>query len=126
MPRQKKEFEFRYGKLTATVRCSVGRTWYIILTNEATNKAWTSGVYGKKEALADAVDFISGAKPLPTTLLGIIPECKESYTGTIEQNKRTCNFCARRYPPDLFRAHWNVCPGRHLGGMMEPVKGNHA
>jgi hypothetical protein len=120
MPRRQNEFEFRHGKLTATVRCSVGRTWYIILTNEANNKAWTSGVYGKKEALADAVDFISGEKPLPTTMLGKIPECKEEFTGTIEQNKRTCNFCMRRYPADLFRAHWDVCPGRHMSGMMEP------
>ena len=119
---RKSEFEFTHGSLIATVRRSVGKTWYIILTNQKNNKAWTSGVHGKREALQNALDYISGVKPLPTTMLGVIPECKQEYTGTIEQNKRTCNFCNRRYPADLFRAHWDVCPGRHLSGFYEPRK----
>lgn len=93
----------------------------MILTNEKTNKAWTSGVYSKADAVRDGVDFIMGHKPLPTSMLGEIPISKELYTETLEQKRRRCNYCLNLYgSPDIFAEHWKVCPGRHLAGILEP------
>jgi len=120
---RKSTFEFKHNTLTATVRRSVGRTWYIILTEEKTNSAWTSGVYGKMEAINDAVKFITGILPLPSPLHNKVTISKEYHTGTIEQRKRTCSHCMDIYPTmELFGQHWKVCPARHLGDEFEPNK----
>lgn len=119
------EFECQRKEIRAVV-VRYQRRWFILMQNMKLGTAWTSDSYGvggkaRNAAISFAVILTTQEAKLPAAITTPIPTSKEEYTGTIDQNQRTCTLCTRRYRThNLLSKHLQVCPAKHFGGMFIP------